>query len=268
MATYKCIAKFDLGTNRSGASSGRRIGGWTEGVYSQSSDFAALRVSFEELCRRRANLLPLGATIFGQRYQLIDPTGRTVSTTVIFPGSTWATDVPQMCLNFAVPAASTPNVRNFCLRGLPDTLVKEGEYLPDPDYSFALDVWKAQLAPFRFAASTLSNGPIAINSIAGDGTFVLQQPLTYAANDYLNVSRAKNSGGQSFNGRFWVKVRTDAQNGQFGNWPHGATLGGTVRLDDTIYPLFDSTATITPKVGQRKVGRPLNGYRGRASNRA
>lgn len=268
MATYKMTMLLELATNVGGASEGHRLAGWSEGVYAISTDFAAARASFQNLCQKRAALLGTGGSVVGQRYQLIDPTGRTQTEARIYKGSTLLTDAPQVALTFTVPAKNSPNVRRFTLRGAVDSIVVEGEYQPGPNTPAKLNAFVFALSGFRFRASNLQAPIVPIGSIAADGTFVLQQPLTYAVNDYLNVSRARNAQQQSFSGRFHVGIRTDAQNGKFSNWFNGATLGGTAQPDTTIYPEFDVAPNPTPKVVVRKVGRPFGGYRGRASTRA
>lgn len=267
MATFKCTMLFTLATNRSNGSIGKRVAGWSESVYSQTSDFAALRTSFVNLCQKRAALLARGASIVGQRYQMIDPRGRATVNGQQFAGNYGDSDVPQMSLTFVVPSASSPNNRRFTLRGLSDIFVVEGEYKPSAFINQVIADFVAALATFRFRATNLTNEPVPISTIAGDGTFVLQQPLTFAVNDYLNVSRVRVSGGTNSD-RYHVSVATDTQHGKFSDWSLGAGTGGTARLDTIIYPLFDGTAQVDPVVVTRKVGRPINGYRGRASTRA
>ena len=268
MATYKCTMILEQRTNLSNTAQGYRIGGWSEGVYAQEAEFGVLQTNFLELCRRRANLLSLGGAVVGQRYQLIDPSGRTVSTARRYPGINLDGDVPQMALTFVLSALSSPNVRRFVLRGTPDSVVFEGEYRPNATYPGFITAFVNELPNFRFRANNLQLTPVPLSSIAGDGTFVLQLPLTYAVNDYFNVSRAKNSSDQSFSGRFHVETKVDSQHGKFSNWPHGVTIGGTVKLDQIIYPIISAAGPISPKAIVRKVGRPLGGYRGRASARA
>jgi len=271
MSLFKCTALFSLVTNTDGTAKGNRQGGWSESVYFDGLE-ANLVSRFEALCARRALLLGTATDLIGQRYQKIDPVGRAVQGSKRFPGqNVLENDVPQMALMFNMFSTTGLNSRRFTLRGLPDEYVHQGEWKPTPSATSNFNQYCNALAPFSMKASRKDTAKAPLVSIAVDGTFILQQPLAFAANDYLTVSGAKVIGGTA-NGRFHVQTFTDTQHGKFSNWVSGASIGGEVKLDETFYPAFENTATTgafpNPKVVVRKVGRPFGGYVGRASRRA
>jgi hypothetical protein len=268
MATFKCTIQMNLTTNLQGTAQGSRVGGWSESVYAQETEFATVKANFETLCLYRAGLLSSGAAVVGQRYQLIDPTGRSTTTGRRFPGLGDISDVPQMAVAFKLASKTTPNARRFVLAGIPDQVAYEGEYKPYPNFSSNLALFVWGLRNFRFRASNLSTSRVPLSSVSSQGVFVLQQPLVYDVNDYLTVSRAEAGSGETISGRFHVKAKVDAQNGTFSLWPTTATVRGTVKPDEVFYPLLDERTVYSPQITVRKIGRPSGGYRGRASRHA
>lgn len=267
MAIIKCISLFQLGTNPSGGSRGSRIGGWSESVLF-SGVFADAVTRFNNYCEKRAAMLANSAAVVGQRYQLIDPEGRTQTAARRFQGTLGACDVPQMAVTFTVPASGSPNIRRFVLRGLPDGYAVEGEFAPTPAFDLAFGLWKTTLTYFGFQCLNLLATTVPVTSIAADGTFVLQKPIVFAPNDYLSISRARDVSGNTHNGRFHVQTMTDTQHGKFDDWVGLATLGGTARPDAYLFQGFNAPQASEPTLTLRKVGRPFTPYRGRASARA
>lgn len=174
-----------------------------------------------------------------------------------------------MALQFYLPAVGVPNIRRMCLRALPDARVVEGEWFPTSTFRTALGGFINNLSLFRFRANNLELDEIPIASISPTGLFVLQQPFTFAVNNYVNILGVKTATGASVSGRFVITARTDSQNGTLGQWVAGAGLGGRIRQDQIIYPAYVGSSDIEGfKVVVRKVGRPFGQYVGRQSKRA
>lgn len=268
MAVFKLIAIFEQVTNLSGDSIGHRIAGWSEGVYGVSGNFPLLRTQFEALCEARAPLLGTGSSIVGQRYELIDPIGRTQTGARRFTPSFEKSDVPQMALTFVVNALNTPHVRRFTLRGLRDGLAEEGEYKPTANSPAAISAFVRALSPFSMRASNLQTPYVPLLGVDAVGNFTMAQPLTYAVGDRVTVKGAKTSLGTVPTQAYYVEARTDATHGKLGNWVAGVAIEGAVRGQLVSYPTFDPNTPIAPQITVRKAGRPLGGYRGRASKRA
>jgi hypothetical protein len=176
-----------------------------------------------------------------------------------------------MALMFSMFSSTGLNARRFTLRGLPDEYVFEGEFKPTPAATSNFRTYCNRLKNFNMRATRKDTAGAPITSIATDGTFILQQALAFAANDYLNITGVKIIGG-STSGRFHVSTFTDNQHGKLSNWVAGAGIGGAAKLDEQFYPAFEDTAAAArwpnAKVVVRKVGRPFGGYSGRASRRA
>lgn len=266
MAVIKCTSLFQLTTNSSGASQGSRVAGWSEGLLFSGTASDAID-KFNNLCIGRAAMLATSAAIVGQRYQLIDPSGRTQTARNRYPGTLGSADVPQMGCTFTMQAQSSLNVRRFTFRGLPDQYAVEGEFKPDSVFVYAFALWRSRVAFFGFKCLNLGLATVPVTSIAADGTFVLQQPLAFIGNDYLHIRGATDVSGNVHNGRFHVQTATDSQHGKFDNWVGLATLGGNAKPDAYIFQTFNAATASTPTLTLRKAGRPFDQYRGRASVR-
>lgn len=270
MAIFKATMIFELSTNGNGGAQTTRVGGWSESYY-YSGSLATLQGNFGGLCSNRAALLPNSARITGQRYQSIDPPAASGTQGRVFPGFLGENDVPQLALYIRVPAIGVSNVRPLVLRGLPDVQCFDGEFQPTPTFRTNLAVFLESLSflQFRFKATDKTQAQVGVETIAGDGTFTLQDSLTFAVGTAINIRRARNSRGETLEGRFKVLTATDDKHGKFAVWgDNGAWTGGLAQLDATIYPLCaDVSLNPGAKSIVRKVGRPSGGYRGRSRHR-
>jgi len=269
MAVFKATMLLTLATNVSSGSSGKRIGGWSESWYDVDDSLVNTQRFFLRLCQKRAAMLPVGAAVIGQRYQAIDPVGGSVTSHRVYPGLQAANDVPQMSVQYSLPARATPNIRLVTLRGLPDDNAIEGEFKPTPEYQRALTAFNAEVDGWYFRGRNLQLDEIPVVSVAVDGTFVLGADLTFSAGTLLRFFKLKETSFDTTVSGLWrVNVRTDARHGTLYNWSSGQREGGGVRVEGIVYPQINGNVTVTPKVTVRKVGRPSDLYRGRASNRA
>jgi len=271
MAVFKCTALFQQVTNPSGASQGNREGGWSESLYKETGDESAMRIAFEELCRRRALLLGASASIIGQRYQKVDPVGRANVGSRRFPGrSVWSVDVPQLALTFVMFSTTQINSRRFTLRGVPDTICAEGEYKPPAAFTTAFKDYCTQLGLFNFRARLMTAPKAEIISISDVGAVLVASDLTVTPGQQVWISGVEAQFITVPSGYHFVATATDARHFTLTKWDHGASTGGTAETSTTIYPVMETIGTNAPsaKIVVRKVGRPFGGYRGRASKRA
>lgn len=265
----KCTMLFSLATNTSGQSLGRRIGGWSESVYDNTDNINTTQRTFALLCQARAGMLPVGAAVIGQRYQIVNPVGGTTTTKRVFPGTIAPADVPQMAAQFSCPGVGVPNVRLFTLRGMPDANVVEGEFKPTPEYLAAFNLFKNRLRNWYFRGRALTNLEVPIVSISSAGVFVLGAALTFDELNKIRIFKAKETSfDTTISGLFTVLTKTSSTGGTFANWTHGNRVDGTCRVDGVIYPQIQALQASDITVTVRKVGRPFNQYRGRASARA
>jgi hypothetical protein len=251
-----------------------RIGGWSESWYYPGTDVNAA-ISFFNLmpaptwCLDRAALLPYGASIVGQRFQLVAPSvGPAQSTAAQFPGNGGEGDQPSAALLLKFPSVGSPNIRRVILRGLPDIDVTEGEYTPSSYFQSALQVWIQACGTLLMRGRDLTQPTTRIITVTSAGVVTTETPTTFAAGQMVRVLKSRDTGGNLRGGRFQV-VQTGPLVNQFTllNWPYSGTTGGTVRLDAIVYPQVSTNGVTVSRVITRRVGRPFVQYRGRRSRR-
>lgn len=278
----KCTALFQLATNVDFPNNAaRRIAGWSESWYYPGNSipnaitiFAGqnlvLGLSIPGWCLYRAALLPGGASIIGQRYQVVNPTGPSQTVGAVFPGSEGEpADIPQQALLIYCPALGSNNVRRSTLRGIPDARVIEGEYTPSQAFSTAVTSFFAFLSNFQFRARDLSQPTFTILNITTLGVVTTEAPNTITAGQMVRVLRTRTADGDLVGGRFQVSG-TGPGNTVFtlNGWtPAEATTGGRVRVDAIAFPFINGGACVLGRTVTRRVGRPFTVYRGRRSKR-
>jgi len=262
MAIYKVTQIFGQSTRL------QRQSGWSETWYLDSSESEALTKA-DALNKRRSGFLTRAALISNTRIQVVG--GRSRLVRIAYPGVLGADqDIPQMALSAIVSGQGVNNVKNFQLRGIPDGNVDGGEFSPTQGFTNAFAAYGASLVQqgFRFRAIDLAQAQVGIVGITALGVFSLAAPLVFAVGDYLQLLRAKNTGGVSVAGTYYVSERVDGQNGTFLNWTGGTVaLKGKARVKTYIYPLVATNTLEALQISTRKVGRPFNLYHGRASKR-
>lgn len=265
----KCVANFQLATNISSPlNPKRRIGGWSESIYSLQTDITLVQNRFQAWCQNRAALLPIGAAIVSQRYQRVAPVGASASTARFYPGSAGTqADVPQMCLSMRGKAVAVRNVRPINLRGIPDIRVVEGEYSPSQDFEAALSVLFANFAEFAFKGRDLDAAQAPVFTIDANGVYFTEADNTFGVNNIVRVLKTLQSTGKVVGGRFKISAVASVRSGTLTAWNLGDCKGGRMRVDATIYPAFLSGGIDGREITVKKVGRPTKGYRGRASRR-
>lgn len=256
-----------------------RVGGWSESYYYDGpggSDLFArvtgqgLRRGSTSLCAARARLLAGGAAIVGQRYQFVNPVGRTQTGAEAFPGFAGVlNDIPQMALLCKIATVNGLKQRLLILRGIPDAVVVEGEYSPAPIYEQALDMFFRVLAAFSMKQNT-AGGPVLINNIDVNGLVTLRNPrsTTLEVGMIIIVTESQPAAGRPVSGPFVVESLGPGNN-QFKltGWPYGVSTGGTAARRLYAYPTFDYNSASVSRIISRKVGRPFVGYVGRHSSR-
>lgn len=266
MAT-KCTWLFQLQTAFSSGTPAR-LGGWSESWYSASDFGDTLVANFRALGQRRANLLPSSAVIVGMRFQATDgfTSGSSESVAAILPGTSGIdNDAPQVALKVQLNGEGNANKKILILRGIPDDIVKRGEYVPTSGFRTNFNGFLAELTRgWAWRGQVLNATSSALLTIAADGTFVCEDVTAIASNQMVKVLRARNSGGRQKGGIYKTQNVVGA-GGTLLNWNHGACTGGRMRRNLIFFPTVPSTfgSPPTPEVIVKKVGRPFNQYRGR-----
>jgi hypothetical protein len=283
----KCTALFQLATNVDFPNlPQRRIGGWSESWYVPGISIpTALQLfngisltstlSYLGWCAYRAALLPPGALIVGQRFQVINPTqppspGASQTLGQLFPGG-WGepADIPQQALLCSCASVGTNNIKRFTLRGIPDARVVEGEFQASGPYNQLLQAFFTSLNGFLFRGRDLSQTTFNLVGITALGVATTVQAHNYTVGQIVRVLRSKTVDGDLIGGLFRVSaIGPDQFTFTMGNWsPAEATTGGRVRLEQITFPAVDVTRTFFQRATTRRVGRPFTQYRGRRSVR-
>jgi hypothetical protein len=275
--TIKCTMFFVQNTAVSSPNAPiHRQGGWTESWYYPGVSVPAARAAFGDassvpnLCSARAAMLPLGASIVAQRYQVVAPTvspAQLTSFNYTSPGGVEG-DYPQGALLCRVPALGASNVRRAILRGLPDSVVTEGEYTPSFGFGISLAGFFGALQPFAFRGRDLSQPVLKIINVTAAGVVTTETNITLTVGQMVRVLKTQTSAGSLKGGRFQVSAVGPGSNVfTLLNWALGATTGGSVRPDLVVYPMIDSGNISVSRVVTRRVGRPFVTFRGRRSTR-
>jgi len=269
VATIKCTMLCQSVSNTGEIGGVSRVGGWSESWYSNAG-IEQTRTSFLTLCQKRAGCFPQGTSVIGQRYQQVVPnvTASQVTSNRFPGGATWDSDVPQMALLVKIPAKGTiANIRQWCMRGIPDTWVKKGELSAVPGQAAALAAFWAELDNWRFRGVALDAEQADIDFIDENGVANLLGPVTTAANTLVKIKSTKDENKRSVSGIFKVGAGPTSQVVPLVNWNAGFCTKGKLQLYEIIFPNLDGPSISVGRVIQRKVGRPFNSYRGRRSKR-
>lgn len=245
-----------------------RTAGFSETWYFDG-DLASAKLSADSVAKKRAALMTSAASINALRIQDIGSRARIFQ--FVYPGNiTTGQDIPQMALNLRVDGQGFLNSKTFQIRGLPDVNVATGDYTPVAGYAGLLNQYAGSLASwsFRFRGERLSNPQVAILSVSSLGVFVLAADLVFNIGDYVTLLRTNNTTGLNVSGRYYVSAKTTAQSGTLAAWDGGTvTNKGKMRKFDYDYPIVAANSLVVGQVTTRKVGRPFDLYRGRATKR-
>lgn len=246
-----------------------RVGGFSESWYKEGTPADVMR-SLMALCLFRAGALPTASKISGQRVQELG--SRAITDSEPFPGVIRSTtDVPQMAAQCSVTDAAGLKKKIFMCRGINDDSVESGALVRGGATSIQLGLFMNNLAVngFQFRSRDTTLPAIKIVSVDANGVFALTGDLAFAVGDFLTAVRVRSQQGRSIVGSFYVSNRVDAQHGTLFGWPTGQTvsLSGSFRKQAFVYPSVAAGTGKVSKVAVRKVGRPSDLYRGRATRR-
>lgn len=265
---YKYTMIIQATTVPIGGAASQRTGGWTESVYWDSIGPQS-RASFLRLCQRRAALLPNAFAVVGQRYQQVEPVGGSSTGATRFPGlqvslteSEPTADIPQMCLLCRTRTAG-PNIRPTMIRGLPDFVVKGGEYTPAPLFTGPLNAYFEELAGWLMRGRDLTATTYPIYRISNDGIVSFTAVTAISTPTMVRILRTLNSNGDQVGGVFKATSQPTTSSLQLEGWTGGATEGGKVRANAVIFPVL--TTTDISRVITRRIGRAPFQYVGRRS---
>jgi hypothetical protein len=284
MASYRISMIFEGTTVPNTGRPGRSFG-WSESLWLQN-DITFGDGNLLELCRARAVLLARGIAIVGVRKEVFDPKGLSTTATLLFPGTNGlqtgtVMDFPSLALYFRLPSSNPAGkARSFVLRGLPDEAVKGGEWFPG---QIAAGLQRQETV-FRDYVSTIVGGNwkgryttpdtiYPVGSIDGDPKVVyFIGPNTLQVGDWVRAYRMIGNFGQPITGRWRIATKPTSDTATLTGWNQAVSVGTegnpSFRSKQTVLGTFlDPGASLVPKVVSRKVGRPFDLFRGKASKR-
>jgi hypothetical protein len=264
---------FDVTTNPLDlATASAHSGGWSESHWS-GVDITPSQNFIPNLATARAQLLPNEASVVGFRIENFTIAGNklipggTAGGRLLLPGVN-ANDLnlPQDALACSAGAIASPNTTRFNLRALPDSQLSRGEYQPTLAFKIALAAFLEILRTqsWGFVGRVKSNVSARVQAIAG-GIVTLSANVGAVANQsYIRLNRVYDNAGNPVTGTYLVTL-INGLNYTLAGLP-AVTLSrpsGTARVDELQY---FSYGTLAPqRAVSRKIGRPFEQYRGRAS---
>jgi hypothetical protein len=250
-------------------------GGWSESHWANTLS-GITQQSIQDLAAARARALSSLASITGYRIQDFTIAGNKLlpnsssSGRILLPGgSTAGLNMPQDGLSIYMATGGAPNVSRQVLRGMPDDYVVNGEYTPVPGFNQRVLNYIALLvsANWKFVGRDRSVPNARVLAIAG-GVVTLAGPVGGLANNsFLRLNRVIDVNGNPVIGTFLI---TAIAGNLYSVSGLGATSvvrpSGTARIDQIA--VFPYSSGRTGRTVVRKIGRPFEQYRGRASKRA
>lgn len=267
---------FELRTAGLGVTSFDRLAGWTETWYfpgdsPETANTAATKSN--GWMAKRAALLGTAGIVKASRYVNTAVPGRSrIDIRSAFRGTWQDNDIPQMALLCRSQTADNQYGKNWFLRGLPDSVVKGGEFNPGTTDFLTLltgffatirgDGWQFRSLDRGAAQRAILNGNVATAQITHVGAGI------FGIGEKVRIVGARSALGRV---RGWTAtVVASAAAGvntllTLSPYRAGSDLvaGGQVKL---VSPIFNTAAVNSyVRVNPRKVGRPFGQYRGRSS---
>lgn len=248
-------------------------GGWSE----QHVWPGVLPINHErviELASRRAALLPSAAQLVGIRRSTFQTNGNKIvpggSQTSNFrrPGGSWVTDLPQVSLSLSAIGEGGGNTSRQVLRCVPDAFMVKGEYEPSAAFTTALGRYTQALVDHNwgFMGRNLSSPKLAVFFVL-DNQIKFGADLGVAVGGFIRLLNVRDSNtGNALDGTFRVTAIAGTTYTVEG-LPQGAEAhnSGFGRVDEIV--LVNIGEVLVGRACVRKIGRPFESYRGRASRR-
>jgi len=248
-------------------------GGWTESLWRPGTE--TTKQTIDQYAEFRARLLPRETSIVGYRQQVYTLDGNSLKAggastgNLNQPGNNQLrTDLPQVSLQCALRTADAPNIGRLMLRGIPDDQMFTGEFNPTPQFDLDLKAYLALLAGLqtRFLGRNLINQNVRIESITAN-VMTTAEPTGAGAGNYVRLLRCRDTFGRPVNGTFRCSSVVGNVHTLVGFDPNIIVLNsGRARLD--MLQLFPVSGGTPGRARVKKIGRPFESFRGRASKRS
>ncbi len=246
----------------------QRLAGWTESWIDASGETRAIKLNnFRRLCGYRAAMLCSTAAIVGQRYQELDPKSASFTDARRYPGnSTFPSDTPDLAL-YCRAVSTDVNTRPVYFRGIPDTVCADGEIVRGQTWEAAFNDFNNWVRGYSFRGRNYANPTIPIQTIV-NGLLTSNAAHGVVAGNTVKIVKSVGAAGSApVSGTFKVNSVPTIATLTLVNFPTGTWNGGTIQLQSIGYHLLPGLPLTIGRIVRRKVGRPSEQYRGRASKR-
>lgn len=247
-------------------------GGWSESFWTMLNP-SAYNAFWYTQQQKRALLLPAGAAIVGYRTQEYQISGNkllpgaSTSGRQNLPGpGVLSCDLPQVALMLSTEAQGAPNSSRMVLRGMPDSIMLNGEYQPVAGFVSLVTQFVNSMIGFNFGfvGRDLAQSSVRVLKIVGNIVTVDQIPGTgLAVGDFVRLHRVYDINGNPVKGDFPVSIIAGNNLTLAGLDAQLTKPSGTLRRDLLAYFPFANIIPVRAVV--KKVGRPFEQYRGRRS---
>ena len=251
--------------------------GWSESFFTNGNLTEGSRL-IQDLINARRMMLPGQAAIVGYRMQkytisgakLVPGGAQTVRALTV--GNTgFACDVPGMSLLLGAQGSSPRNGSRITLKAIPDARVVGGEYSPSTAFTGHLTLYIQQLQAggWGFIGRDKTKESRKIKSIANGLVELYEIPgVDFGVNDWFSFNKCTDTQNRAVTGVYQSAGSPDGQPTKFAVQGLDPLITVT-KPNGLVRPfvlLFQPYSNIkVSRIVTRKVGRPLEGYRGRAS---
>lgn len=250
-------------------------GGWSESFWSDKN-IANAGGYFNYWVDRRIALLPKECSVVGYRVEQFDIAGNKLiplgasSRRLVLPGGyNGHVDMPQNALQISGSSGGGANTSRFSLRGMPDEIIVRGEYAPDPAFLTAMRSYINDIPTqgFGFVGRDRSLPVGKVNRTdGGTGVVTLSANIGGVANQsYLRFLKARDDSGRAIKGSFLITAIAGNLYTLQNMTQTMTKPNGLARVD--VMQFFSFGGLTVARAIVRKIGRPFESYRGRASRK-
>lgn len=255
------------------AAASAHIAGWSESHW-RNDNIDPSGPVFNDLLVARAQLLPRQAAIVGYRVGSYTLTGNkiypgpTSTGRFRYPGGAYDCDVPQMALQLGA-TSNAANSSRITLRAIPDLFVEKGEYQPGVAYRNRVTTYCGKLVSgsWGFIGRDLTQPSIRVLGVENGVLTTDGSAVIFPGVDWIRFHKVVDNNGAAITGAWALGTSPAANKFNLVGFPTNITAGpnGSVRRD--LVQMFLLTSVNPSRICVRKVGRPLEQYRGRRSKR-
>lgn len=271
---YRYSISIHVGTEPKDKSVAREhTGSWTEQIWSANL-VDVNGADMVKLLTARAAFLPAQCAITGVRIanfsidvNKLVPKGTSL-VKVNYPGNTeFSLDLPQACMRFSGQGDGTSNAVRYTARAFPSNGITNGEWNNNGFIRTRVNNFIKLIVQqsWKTVVRDLTQTPYRVLEITAGVAKVTPAP-TLAVNDFVRLVRVKDTNGNPVSGVFLVSA-VAGSNVTLADFPAVTVkTSGHLRKDLLSVVAYGSLAV--DRVGAKKIGAPLEKFRGRQSKRA